>query len=139
MANVVMLPAEGRKGRAPRWPLKGEPTDAQAELWRQLWRTPQAVAWERFEWTRVVARYVVLVLLAEDSLGWVFDAAVKVAPDVKFLAEARQLEDRLGLTPMAMLRLRWEVTAPAEGKDKRPEQAPAGNVSDIRSRFQQAQ
>jgi hypothetical protein len=25
------------------------------------------------------------------------------------LSEVRQLEDRLGLTPMAMLRLRWEV------------------------------
>jgi hypothetical protein len=25
------------------------------------------------------------------------------------LAEARQMEDRLGLSPMAMLRLRWEI------------------------------
>ena len=27
------------------------------------------------------------------------------------LGEVRQLEDRLGLTPMALLRLRWEISA----------------------------
>lgn len=29
---------------------------------------------------------------------------------LSLMAEARQLEDRLGLTPMAMLRLRWEIS-----------------------------
>jgi hypothetical protein len=67
-------------------------------LWAKLWRTPQAVAWEHFEWARTVARYVRVVVRAEESLS------------IPLLAEARQLEDRLGLNPLSMLRLRWEVT-----------------------------
>lgn len=63
-----------------------------------LWRTPHAVAWEELEWTRLVARYCRIVLAAE--------ALVK-----EYLAEARQLEDRLGLTPKAMRMLMWEIAS----------------------------
>ncbi|SBT64234.1 hypothetical protein GA0070622_1204 [Micromonospora sediminicola] len=69
----------------------------EADLWRDLWRLPQAVAWERLRWTRDVAQYVRHKVLAE--LG-----------DLAAAKEARQWSDRLGLSPMAMLRLRWEVT-----------------------------
>jgi hypothetical protein len=64
-----------------------------------LWHTPQAVAWERLGWTRVVARYVLVVLAAEADL------------DAKVLAQAVVLEDRLGLTPKAMRLLLWEVAS----------------------------
>ena len=66
--------------------------------------TPQAVAWERLHLERVVARYAVKLTAAEQ-------------PDSSSAqqAEVRQMEDRLGLSAMAMLRLRWEITddAPA--------------------------
>lgn len=101
--STLVLPAEGRKGAPPKWPLPkaSKPAAAKAEgvLWRDLWATPQAVAWERLGWTRVVARYVRCVLQAE-------------APDgqhPQLLSEVRQLEDRLGLSPLAMLRLQWTV------------------------------
>lgn len=68
----------------------------EALLWRDLWRLPQAVAWERLAWTRDVAQYVRHKVLAE--LG-----------DMDSAKEARQWSDRLGLSPMSMLRLRWEV------------------------------
>lgn len=99
-ATIAMtkLPAGGRKGPAPTWPMPGDPEPYEELLWGELWATPQAVAWERNGWTRVVARYCKVVAHAE------------VIPHPAMLAEARQLEDRLGLTPMAMLRLRWEVT-----------------------------
>lgn len=74
----------------------------EAELWRDLWRTPQATQWERLRWTRDVAQYVRHKVLAE--LGELDDAR-----------EARQWSDRLGLTPLAMLRLRWEVVDAAAG------------------------
>jgi hypothetical protein len=45
----------------------------------------------------VVARYVRLLVHAEATTR------------SEVLSEVRQLEDRLGLTPLAMLRLRWEV------------------------------
>lgn len=147
---MVQLPAEGRKKRAPNWPLipdvvmtvRRDLAEAKAEtleyelqelrldgkpcgqaeqkldrarevlailerqlaeqrrleavLWRDLWKLPQAVAWERLGWLRDVAIYVRHHVLGE--LGELDQAK-----------EARQWSDRLGLTPLAMLRLRWEV------------------------------
>lgn len=167
-ATVAMtkLPAEGRKGPAPRWPLipdvvlttkkelaegkvedlryklneaedEGKPTGAierrldqalerlaiceaqlreqkklEASLWRDLWKLPQAVQWQRLGWLRDVAQYVRHKVMAE--LGEL-DAA----------KEARQWSDRLGLSPMAMLRLRWEVVADEVGQKRQEKQAPA--------------
>lgn len=101
------LPAEGFDGDAPEWPI-GEATVSEQVLWLDLWRTPQADAWADLGWTRVVARYARLVLEAESP-----DAAAAL------LSEVRQMEDRLGLSPMAMKRLQWDVgpagVVPVEG------------------------
>ncbi|MFJ1650093.1 hypothetical protein ACIOC2_01495 [Streptomyces sp. NPDC088337] len=70
-------------------------------LWTELWRTPQAVEWERLGWVREVAQYVRWKARAE-------------AGDLDASKEARQLADRLGLSPLAMLRLRWKVASPEE-------------------------
>ncbi|WP_157078830.1 hypothetical protein [Herbiconiux solani] len=106
----TLLPAEGRTGDAPAWPISAvdEP-----ETWVELWQTPQSVAWERMGWTRTVARYALLLSEVE-------------VPDAKgtILAEVRQLEDRLGLNPKAMRSLLWEVVGDevSEKRDERPEQ-----------------
>lgn len=94
---LVALPPEGREGDTPDWPLP-KPTAPERKVWAELWATPQAVAWERLGWTRAVARYVRVLVTAEKP-----EASAAV------LSEVRQMEDRLGLTPMAMLRLRWAV------------------------------
>lgn len=106
---MLKLPS-GRSGRAPKWPLvpaQSSPPNAartkmlrrlEAELWAELWTTPQAVAWEQLGYTREVAQYVRWKVLGE--LG-----------DLDAAKEARQLSDRLGLTPLALLRLRWEIDA----------------------------
>jgi hypothetical protein len=92
-----VLPASGRRGDTPAWPLP-DPIQAELEVWDQIWRTPQAVAWETLGWERAVARYVRDLLPAEQ----------RGAPtNVK--TEVRQHEDRLGLNPMSLLRLRWEI------------------------------
>lgn len=93
------LPAAGRSGDPPAWPI-GRPTKTALALWAQLWATPQAVAWEADGWVRTVARYTKLVLASERPK----------APG-QLLAEVRQLEDRLGLNPMALRRLMWEIEA----------------------------
>src|SRR6266498_371550 len=78
-ATVAMsrLPSEGRKGRTPPWPLpeinlrgadaekNDQLNDREADLWREVWHTPQAVAWERLRWTHEVAQYVRWRVLAE--------------------------------------------------------------------------
>lgn len=162
-ATVAMtpLPPEGRKGRAPAWPLlddvvltarrdqalrkadeaelallepdlKGrakvaaeKKADAwrenaliltkqleaqqqlEEELWRDLWKTPQAVMWQQMKWTREVAQYVRFKARAE-------------AGDLDSAKESRQLADRLGLTPLAMLRLRWKIAEPEESRAAQP-------------------
>jgi hypothetical protein len=149
---LTRLPAEGRTGPAPGWPLipdvvlttrhelavakvrsleydleeaaaEDRPTAAierrldtarekaaimaaqlreqrqlEATLWADLWLLPQAVQWERLGWTRDVAQYVRHKVMAE--LG-----------DMDGAREARQWSDRLGLSPMALLRLRWEIVS----------------------------
>ena len=121
-ATVAMtrLPAEGRKGEAPEWPLSSCAA-YDPDLWAELWSTPQAAAWETLGagTIRVVARYV--VLLAEADVG-----------EPKAAMEVRQLEDRLGLSPMAMLRLRWEIAPDevAEARDKRTTPAARRSVQD---------
>lgn len=155
--SMTKLPAAGRTGRTPKWPLiadivtkaKRDVAAAKAEAleydleerlaegkaagsierrldqareqlaiydlrlkeqrkletaaWRELWKTPQAVAWERLGWYRDVAAYVRFKVLGE--LG-----------DMDAAKEARQWSDRLGLNPLALLRLRWQI-APAEAAE----------------------
>lgn len=103
MANTLQLPAEGRQGPAPVWPGPGLMPEPYRAIWEDLWSTPMAVAWERNNWTRVIARYL-LVLQASD------DALKAKEPNAKLLIELRNLEDRLGMTPMSLMRLRWEIT-----------------------------
>jgi hypothetical protein len=83
----------------------------EADLWRDLWRLPQAVEWERLGCAREVGQYVRWKVLAE--LG-----------DLDASREARQMSDRLGLTPVAMLRLRWEVV------DDGPQLAPVASITE---------
>lgn len=105
----TQLPKGGRLGPPPEWPLPGRQTAAEREAWAGLWRTPQAVAWERLEWTRTVARYCRLMLRAEKANA---TAALQ--------AQATALEDRLGLTPKSMRLLLWEVVTD-EVAEKREE------------------
>jgi hypothetical protein len=119
---MTRLPSEGRKGEAPEWPLSSSAA-YDPDLWAELWSTPQAVAWERLGagTIRVVARYV--VLLAEADVG-----------EPKAAMEVRQIEDRLGLSPLAMLRLRWEI-APDEVAEQRDQHTAAKAQTDVRARL----
>lgn len=95
------LPADGRKGSPPRWPLSAAMTTAERAVWRQLWTTPQSVAWERLGvgCVRVVARYTRLLVRVEEA-----------GAGATLLLAVNAMEDRLGLTPKAMRLLLWEVS-----------------------------
>jgi hypothetical protein len=92
------------------------------KAWNDMWHTPQAVQWERLGWTRTVARYCRAVVEAERTLK----------QDI--MSEARQLEDRLGLTPKAMRLLLWTVVGDAV-KEKREQRAQASPEDDPRNRI----
>lgn len=53
----IHLPAAGREGETPEWPL-GRVTKFEREVWEREWRRPQAVMWERHGWEVQVALYV---------------------------------------------------------------------------------
>lgn len=79
--------------------------DMETALWADLWTTPQAVIWEESHSHREVAQYVRWKVRAEQG-------------DLKAASEARQLSDRLGLNPLALMRLRAEVEHVDEVEDR---------------------
>lgn len=115
-ADTVRLPAEGNKDKPPAWPLPGKMQAGELAAWRELWATPQSVQWRRLGWVRTVARYCRIMVEAE-----------KPKAPATLSAEARQFEDRLGLSPLAMSRMRppWvivedEVAAARADRDATP-------------------
>ncbi|MFE9949301.1 hypothetical protein ACFYRJ_17420 [Streptomyces sp. NPDC005531] len=93
----TILPAEGRQGATPDWPLT-EQTDREDDLWVGLWTKPQALMWERYGQTIEVALYVRRLAEAEKA-----DAGVNLGTLV------RQMSDSLGLTTPGMRANRWRV------------------------------
>lgn len=63
-AAWVTLPHGGRTTPAPTWPAPTQ-TDREAELWAEMWATPQALIWERDGLRHYVAMFVRLVAEAE--------------------------------------------------------------------------
>jgi hypothetical protein len=96
------LPAEGRTGEPPEWPLT-EAADRELELWDDLWAKPQAVVWEDMDQALEVALFVRTLAEAERP-----DARV----DVKKMI--RGYLDSLGLSVAGMNRNRWKIAPAAE-------------------------
>ena len=107
----VQLPAEGRQGEPPEWPLRGPMSVAERATWAYLWTLPQAVMWEKQNITHTVGRYCRLLVEAEDGATAAMHAVITA------------LEDRLGMTPKAMRLLMWQV-AEDEVSQKRTEAGP---------------
>lgn len=96
-AGWKTLPAEGRQGPPPEWPL----VDVQPrewDLWLDLWSRPQAVMWEAMGQTYEVALLV-------RNLGEAEQPGARA--DVQKIV--KQYMDSLGLTVQGMLRNRWKV------------------------------
>ena len=106
--GFTQLPFEGRRGDPPDWPLDG-PTNDEANQWKKLWGLPQAVMWERMRCEDTVALYVRAYCLV-----------IQQGSDPKMLNEVRQLDSKLGLSPRALLDLRWEIEAPADDLGEAP-------------------
>lgn len=93
----VVLPAQGRVGEPPKWPLTDQ-SERELYWWARFWKYPQADQWEKLGLEVEVAVYVrrlseVEVPGAPSSLGTL----------------VRQLSEPLGLTIPGMLRLKWHL------------------------------
>ncbi len=134
--NPLALPAGGRKGSPPAFPLPrttrfavsmldGKPTrmpDAKAtsafrkrelELWREVWKTPQALAWERDAW-----RWPTIAKFCRIA------ASTEIEPDASaaLLSRERELRTEVGLTPDGLRMNGWAI-APDQLAAKRSQRA----------------
>lgn len=107
-AGWTELPAEGRRGRPPNWPLEGQ-SDRERVLWVDLWKRPQAVMWSRLDQRYEVALFVRVLARAEKE-----NASIELQKVV------RQYLDSLGLSVAGMLRNRWRLAAPVIAAAKAP-------------------
>lgn len=119
----TILPAEGRTGAMPAWPLTEE-TVREDELWERLWRLPQALMWERFGQELEVALYVRRLAAAESH-----DAQVTLGTLV------RQMADSLGLTTPGMRANRWRIEAGDAAVEPSTRRPAAKRASSSRSRL----
>ncbi|MCI1962851.1 MAG: hypothetical protein LKJ18_01960 [Ancrocorticia sp.] len=132
-----MLPAEGFKGRIPKFPLPkidfgfftkdGERVEdlegsesfarREKELWRWAWRTPQAVVWFEEPWRQyTVAMWVRTAATCETQRGGAADKTAML-----------RLADQIGLTPAGLAANQWQVGKAADSK------TPDGNPGRTRS------
>lgn len=100
-AGWTLLPAAGRDGDPPEWPLS-RATKRELDVWASEWRRPQAVVWERDGLTREVAKYVRRSVQDEKPRSSV----------ALGLLVMRQM-DSLGITEAGMAKNRWRIEGQA--------------------------
>ncbi|MEV6366209.1 hypothetical protein AB0L86_04865 [Micromonospora musae] len=104
-ADWTVLPAEGRPGDPPTFPLI-DPTPREADLWAGLWRRPQAIEWQRLGLETEVALYVRHLAVAEQPGA---RAAMSTL--------VRQYADSLGLTAAGLRANRWLIASAEEARN----------------------
>jgi hypothetical protein len=119
----VTLPAEGRDGPLPPFPLDS-PTSREMELWERLWEYPQAVAWEQLHQDFEVASYVRLIVRAEhprsSAIVW---------------GQVKQFAESLGLSVSGMQRNRWVVAPLDTDEDAGAQAGPSRAVTSLNDRL----
>lgn len=93
----ITLPAAGREGDPPEWPLTRQ-SKRELALWQREWRRPQAIMWEQNGQDLEVALYVRSVVAAEKS-----NAPTNTRTLVK------QQQEALGLSIPGLARNRWVI------------------------------
>ncbi|GAA1337189.1 hypothetical protein [Arthrobacter roseus] len=100
------LPAGGFQGEIPDFLLPNV-SEREAEVWAELWRTPQASAWSLESWRwRVVSMYVRWSVRMEDAEA-----------NAALVSQVIRLGDQIGLTPAGLRENGWKI-APTEGEQK---------------------
>lgn len=125
VASETQLPL-AYTGPIPEWPLD-DASPAELRRWCWLWRKPQAVMWVKDGIEDVIARYVRNCIILESPAGKLTMATANL------VSECRQQEDRMGRSPLALQRMRWQVSEDelAEIQRDRGEQAPVRRLRAI--------
>lgn len=120
----VELPAEGRDGPTPQWPLDQAST-RELDLWSGEWERPQALMWEINGQDVEVALYVRSLVAAEQ-----LDAPVAARTLV------RQQQEALGISVPGLHRNRWRISGATPTPRK---QESTSGQSSIRDRLKVVQ
>lgn len=93
--DPMALPARGRTGRAPAFPLpvgviEKAARSRELELWAELWKTPQALWWERNPWLWLTVAKYCRVMVATESAP---------AASAALLSRERELRNECALSP----------------------------------------
>lgn len=101
-----MLPATGREGDAPDWPLEvPEPNQEEIDFWNRIWQSPQAILWEADQTYDLVAFYVRTHL-----------EAMHPRAGAQARTFARQLAESLYLTGPALASGRYVIQQSSEAR-----------------------
>lgn len=116
----ITLPADGRDGPEPHFPL-ADASPRELELWSRLWETPQATMWEQLHQDFEVACYVRLLVSAE-----------KPRSSAIIWSQVKQFAESLGLSVSGMQRNKWTVGVVdrAEDEDDEPANGPDDDFDD---------
>lgn len=132
--SPTSLPAKGRSGNPPAFPLPkiarhvielvdGKPAKVpsakagtefrkrELEIWRSVWKTPQAVAWERDAWRwPTIAEFCRLKTIIESE----------PEANAALVARLREYRNEIGLSPDGLKMNGWAI-APDQLAEKRAE------------------
>jgi hypothetical protein len=96
-ADWIRLPASGRKGEPPAFPLPRS-TKRERTIWAGEWKRPQAIMWESNGQELEVALYVRTIREAEQP---------KAAASLRTLLV--RMQEHLGLSQPGLARNRWVI------------------------------
>lgn len=107
--SLTALPNEGYAGDPPDWMLADLPADLvavtmrEAQVWAEVWTTPQAAAWAREAWRwPIVAEYCRIKASLE----------VTASANAALVGQLHRYRDQLGLTPAGLKENGWAIAAP---------------------------
>lgn len=126
-ADWIRLPASGRKGEPPAFPLPRS-TKRERAIWADEWTRPQAIMWEASGQELEVAMYVRTLREAEQP---------KAAASLRTLLV--RMQEHLGLSQPGLARNRWVIvddSAMAEAAAAGDSGAGPIAISDARDRLQ---
>src|SRR6185312_1639038 len=112
--SLSALPSEGFAGEIPVFPLPAidsEIGSREAEIWVEIWHTPQAAAWARESWRwSVLGEYCRLKATVEAEPG----------ANAALVTQLHRYRDQIGLTPAGLRENGWAI-ASDELESKRAE------------------
>jgi hypothetical protein len=127
-ADWIRLPASGRKGEPPPWPLT-RGTGREKALWADEWKRPQAIMWQANGQELEVALYVRAIRIAENPKAKAGDRTLVV-----------RLQEHLGLSQPGLARNRWMIVDDVAMAESAPADTGGGAqrpipISDARDRL----